>query len=301
MDRIERIAGRITAMSQQYVADGEGHVYTDFSGIVDYGGNTGRVEHTTLRLENGTVFYHCGEGGSVVRKEGDWQEDLSLSGNAGKKYELSDIGYGRWSKYWRIRALRDIGVDVKAGSLGGYVESEDNLSQEGDCWVYGISIVKGTSRITGNAHVVGSSIVSDTSISDGAIIDSEVSGLNASGTIVVSNSTVKGDVKADGTLMQVRDGSYLCGDVVLGGKVEVSHSTLQGKVSVLGNAKVEDSEIASVGDSPIEISGNAKVNGSFISARDVVISGNAVVNNDIHDDGTRIAMIARRILPYGQD
>ena len=52
-----------------------------------------------------------------------------------KRYELTDIRNG---KLRRIRALRDIPrYNVKAGDLGGWVESEKNLSQEGDCWVGG--------------------------------------------------------------------------------------------------------------------------------------------------------------------
>ncbi|HEY5086833.1 MAG TPA: hypothetical protein VII66_05660 [Gemmatimonadaceae bacterium] len=35
---------------------------------------------------------------------------------------------------YRIRALKDFG-NVKAGNLGGFVRSERNLSQLGDCWV----------------------------------------------------------------------------------------------------------------------------------------------------------------------
>ena len=54
----------------------------------------------------------------------------------------------------RIRALRDFS-DVRAGDLGGYVESLDNLSQEGDCWVYGNARVCGNARVYGNAWVYG--------------------------------------------------------------------------------------------------------------------------------------------------
>ena len=38
----------------------------------------------------------------------------------------------------RIRALRDIGKKVKAGELGGFVESERNLSFEvgDDAWIF---------------------------------------------------------------------------------------------------------------------------------------------------------------------
>jgi len=36
----------------------------------------------------------------------------------------------------RIEALRDFG-EVKAGDLGGFIESESNLSHTGNAWVYG--------------------------------------------------------------------------------------------------------------------------------------------------------------------
>ena len=47
------------------------------------------------------------------------------------KYELTD---NKKNGLTQIRALRDFGA-VKAGDLGGWIESEKNLSQGGDCWV----------------------------------------------------------------------------------------------------------------------------------------------------------------------
>ena len=35
----------------------------------------------------------------------------------------------------QIQALTNFS-DVKAGDLGGWIEREENLSQEGNCWVY---------------------------------------------------------------------------------------------------------------------------------------------------------------------
>ena len=35
---------------------------------------------------------------------------------------------------YRIEANRNF-ADVKAGDLGGYIESTENLSDEGDCWI----------------------------------------------------------------------------------------------------------------------------------------------------------------------
>ena len=52
-----------------------------------------------------------------------------------KKYELTDntIEYDGKTLY-QIKALKNFG-NVKTGYLGGYVEKEENLSHEGNCWV----------------------------------------------------------------------------------------------------------------------------------------------------------------------
>lgn len=78
----------------------------------------------------------------------------------------------------RIRALQDIPRHgVKAGDLGGWVQSESNLSQEGDCWVgdnaqvceralvcedagvFGTAQVFDDARVMGRAEIAGCSIV----------------------------------------------------------------------------------------------------------------------------------------------
>ncbi|MFL1886315.1 Uncharacterised protein [Klebsiella pneumoniae] len=46
------------------------------------------------------------------------------------------------TKLFRIRALISFGV-VDKGDLGGWVEKEDNLSQEGNAWVSGDAWVSG--------------------------------------------------------------------------------------------------------------------------------------------------------------
>ena len=59
----------------------------------------------------------------------------------------------------RIRALRDIPrFGVKAGELGGFVEGENNLSQ--DAWVSGDAEVSGYAKVYGNAKVYGDARVS---------------------------------------------------------------------------------------------------------------------------------------------
>ena len=78
------------------------------------------------------------------------------------KYELTDetiVVYGR--TLHRIRALKDIGTSVKKGDLGGFVESESNLSQEGNCWVYDSAKVFGSAEVYDSAEVFGSAEVYD--------------------------------------------------------------------------------------------------------------------------------------------
>ena len=68
----------------------------------------------------------------------------------------------------RIRALVNLPLhNVKIGDLGGYIESEKNLSHEGDSWVSGKAhvyndaqvlvdaIVFGNARVLGTAGVYG--------------------------------------------------------------------------------------------------------------------------------------------------
>ena len=55
-----------------------------------------------------------------------------------KKYEIlkdifKKIFFGR--KIYKKRALKDF-PDVKKGDIGGFVESEDNLSHKCNCWIY---------------------------------------------------------------------------------------------------------------------------------------------------------------------
>lgn len=78
-----------------------------------------------------------------------------------KKYELTDETievYG--TALHRIKALKDFG-NVKKGELGGYVESERNLSQEGNCWVCGNAKVYDNAWVFGNAKVYGNAKVCD--------------------------------------------------------------------------------------------------------------------------------------------
>ena len=72
-----------------------------------------------------------------------------------KKVELTSTfiinAFGK--KVFQIRALISFG-NVKEGDLGGWVEKEENLSQNGNAWVYGNARVYGNAEVSGNAEVL---------------------------------------------------------------------------------------------------------------------------------------------------
>ena len=76
----------------------------------------------------------------------------------------------------RIQALKSFG-NVNENNLGGWIQSEKNLSQEGNCWisnnakVYGNARIEDEAMVYGDAQVFGESLVYDT-----AKVDYEVSG-----------------------------------------------------------------------------------------------------------------------------
>jgi len=77
-----------------------------------------------------------------------------------KKYELTQNSIEIDNKtLYQIKALKDFG-SVKKGDLGGYIESEKNLSHDRNCWVSGNAQVYEDARVSGNAQVFESARVS---------------------------------------------------------------------------------------------------------------------------------------------
>ncbi len=78
-----------------------------------------------------------------------------------KKYELTDETDDLFGKtLYRIRALRDF-RNIKKGDLGGFIAKEDNLSHEGDCWVWHDAAVCDNAKVFGNAQIFEKSIIRD--------------------------------------------------------------------------------------------------------------------------------------------
>ena len=167
----------------------------------------------------------------------------------------------------RIKALYHFS-DIKPGDLGGYVESYDNLSHEGKCWLYDKSISFERSRVEGNAtlhgesRIFGSAIIKENAKMDGSPRVYGNAEIFGSATLI-SNASVTNSAK-------------VYGDAFLGG-----HCNVSGRSEICDNALVN--EWANVmGNSCIR--GNAKV-GEFINISDSVIEGDVELYDKISVDG----------------
>ena len=78
-----------------------------------------------------------------------------------KKYEITDIAHPDNPNLHRIRAVTDLNEDVLAGMLGGYVESCDNLDQDGSAWISADAIA------CENAVVCGDAVLTDHAVAKG--------------------------------------------------------------------------------------------------------------------------------------
>lgn len=98
-------------------------------------------------------------------------EERTAEMTENKKYELTNEIKEWWGHtLHRIKALKDFGA-VKAGELGGWVESEYNLLQDGDCWIYDEASVYDSARVGWDAIVRGNATVCDeASVCDNAAV-----------------------------------------------------------------------------------------------------------------------------------
>ena len=161
-----------------------------------------------------------------------------------KKYELTNetktLAGG--TVLHRIRALRDIPrFGVEAGELGGFVEGENNLSQDGDAWVSGDAEVSVYAKVYGNAWVYGNAKVFG---------NAEIYG----DALVFGKAWVSGNAKISGDA-EVYGNAWVYGDAEVSGYAKVyGNAWVYGDARVFGKAWVYgDAEI--YGDA--EVSGDA--------------------------------------------
>ncbi len=97
-------------------------------------------------------------------------EKFEIAKAQGKKYIMLDddtISIGK-KTLKRICACRKVGKFAREMDLGGYIESEDNLSHEGDCWISAGSKVYNYSCVRDDGFVFAS-VLSHSYICDNAV------------------------------------------------------------------------------------------------------------------------------------
>lgn len=145
-----------------------------------------------------------------------------------KKYEILDNSYITKDGFtvYQIKALVDIPsnvtVPIKAGTLGGFIQSEDHLSQDGNCWVYYAPTQSGAvwglvydkARVQDNAVIFPNGIVRGSAIiKDNAVI--------GGGESTVEGDAVIGGFTKMGAPTTVATGNFT-GNMTLWGKGQIS-------------------------------------------------------------------------------
>lgn len=171
-----------------------------------------------------------------------------------KKYELTNETIEVFgSTLYRIKALRDFGC-VNKGQLGGFIESEFNLSHNGTSWVHDEAKVYERGRVLENANITKSATVcgcaivgKKATVEDKAVIIGRA--------IIHDNAKVCGDAIVMGkAIIQdfaiVQNYSLIHGNAIVG-----KYSNLGGNITVSDNAKIL------IDSSPLFLCNNAHIRG----------------------------------------
>ena len=189
-----------------------------------------------------------------------------------KKYKIlrNDTIIYKGVKLYRIQALKSFN-DVEKGDLGGYIQKHQNLSHDGNCWVYdsakvfGEALVEDNAEIHNQATIYGSALIAhDAKIFDNA----SVFKLGR----VFNNACIFNNVKIYGH-------TIVCDRAELYDNAEVFNDAM-----VFGNAVIEDN--AKICNSA-KVSQYAKVYNNAIISNKAHIKGMAVINGNAQIDSNR--------------
>ena len=152
-----------------------------------------------------------------------------------KKYELTDITmkFGERTLY-RIKALKDFS-DVKAGDFGGWIESKENLSQEGNCWIYDEAMCMDHAKVCDNCAMHDFSAMFDNSrMHDTAVMVDDTMAFDYS--IMYDNSIMFGSSKRyDNSIMRGDSKMHDCSTIS-------GHSEMLGDSELCGDSELKEKE-----------------------------------------------------------
>jgi carbonic anhydrase/acetyltransferase-like protein (isoleucine patch superfamily) len=170
---------------------------------------------------------------------------------ANKKYEITSSTKTVNGKTLScIRALKDFG-DIRKGDWGGYIQSENNLSHDGDCWVYAGAHVFEDARVTDEAKVYGhAKVFGKAQVYDRANVRGKAKVFDYAQ--VYGNSDVRDEAK-----------------IFISGRV-YENAKVYGKAQVFGSGRVY---------------GNAKVYGDTWIADVAEVRGNVMIHTGKYSEG----------------
>lgn len=209
----------------------------------------------------------------------------------GNKYiidynDFKTIGLAQ--KIYRIKALEDFivadGRTITAGQLGGYIQSEYNLSQQGNCWVdkdalaYDNAVVSGDALIRDAATVCNYAIVQGNAIiKDNAVVNGKCH--------ITDNSIIGGKSHINGCT-QIQDLSIIMDS-------NISNSKILGKSHVIDSVVIDY----------VNIKNSEVTSCSFIAKEKFYITNSTVekssfstkFNSRINDSIVKNVTISRKI------
>lgn len=152
------------------------------------------------------------------------------------KYEITDIAHEKYPFLHRVRALRDIDSQVKAGDLGGFVESESNLSAEANdrAWIFDDAIAAGNAYVDMDSLLKENAVACDNAyVSHGAVLSGHA---RAEDDAYLRGAVMNGSARVSGFAQIIRvPGQF--GTPLLSGHCQV-YGVIRGDVRVTDTAVI---------------------------------------------------------------
>lgn len=170
-------------------------------------------------------------------------------------------------RLYRIIALRDFEIPyvgiIREGTLGGYVQSEENLSQDGSSWIMNTAKVFDSANVSGNAIVKDDALVfEEAEVKDHSVVQNYAR--------VYGSADIRGrSILSD--RVDVRDNARL-NDVVMNNSTlvfesaKVENTKLRDGAMIRGTSKVMDSSLMDVS----EIDGNSIIENCTLKGRSIL-------------------------------
>lgn len=205
--------------------------------------------------------------------------------------------------------VRKISNDPNSkGEIGGWVETENNLSQQGKCWIYDEVEVSGEAKIKEDAcifqnvkirdkvEVKGKAVIKgDVEIYENASISGNVFILGIGNTKIHGHANISGDTCIWGNSIEIYgsaviEGGYLSDNVKIYDHAKIKHfASLSGDVEAFGNCTIKHFAILR---GKVKVCAWACIKGDAILEGDMTISQQMQVSYPMNKNNSLIDIIA---------